>query len=276
MRYRRHTSPTRSVPPKLTLTPVFHVTPLSQAMSSIKLPTQWKRSFSMPLKKKKRHPDSTSSHNPAGTVRLRSESGDMSHGQTPPSSNQSRAEEYTGAQEATSPSRRSGPAVEEPVNYKFLTSHIVASELDNMPINEDTCQKLMDDIKLLIADERLLVAERLWDKLEQWLDKSYGENSRRVKRELAKPEMVKLLKDLRDKVEICHQAFRDLGSDDSWRFAQEYWGITTHYRTKDDGSLTVRLQGELSGSSVFDQVRSAYLTIMSWIYIMCEGTNVSN
>jgi hypothetical protein len=43
--------------------------------------------------------------------------------------------------------------------------------------------------------------------------------------------------------------------DEDWKFAQTFFGITTHYRiNEEDRSLTVRLQGELRDCSVFDQV----------------------
>ena len=47
----------------------------------------------------------------------------------------------------------------------------------------------------------------------------------------------------------------DLGSLDGWTFAQKLLGVTTHYKLhREDGSITIRIQGELSGCSVFDQV----------------------
>jgi hypothetical protein len=48
----------------------------------------------------------------------------------------------------------------------------------------------------------------------------------------------------------------DLGSLDGWTFAQKLLGVTTHYKLhREDGSITIRIQGELTGCSVFDQVR---------------------
>ena len=48
----------------------------------------------------------------------------------------------------------------------------------------------------------------------------------------------------------------DLGSLDGWTFAQRLLGVTTHYKLhREDGSITIRIQGELTECSVFDQVR---------------------
>jgi len=63
------------------------------------------------------------------------------------------------------------------------------------------------------------------------------------------------LENLNRRVHACHEAFRLLASHDGWTYAQTHFGVTTHYRIEeDDGSLTVRLQGELKGCSVFDQL----------------------
>lgn len=53
--------------------------------------------------------------------------------------------------------------------------------------------------------------------------------------------------------QCVHSAF---GSLEGWTFAQRLLGVTTHYKLhKEDGSITIRIQGELTGCSVFDQVR---------------------
>lgn len=52
----------------------------------------------------------------------------------------------------------------------------------------------------------------------------------------------------------------DLGSLDGWTFAQKLLGVTTHYKLhREDGSITIRIQGELTGCSVFDQVRPEWV-----------------
>ena len=42
--------------------------------------------------------------------------------------------------------------------------------------------------------------------------------------------------------------------DSEWLYAQTMFGISTHYRLEEDNSLTVKLEGELSGVSLFEQL----------------------
>ncbi len=42
--------------------------------------------------------------------------------------------------------------------------------------------------------------------------------------------------------------------DNHWTLAQTLFGITTFYRTEEDGSLSIKMEGRLEGVSLFDQV----------------------
>jgi len=48
------------------------------------------------------------------------------------------------------------------------------------------------------------------------------------------------------------QARKNLLDNDGWSYAQTYFGISTHYRNEDDGTLSVKLDGELAGMSLFE------------------------
>jgi len=48
------------------------------------------------------------------------------------------------------------------------------------------------------------------------------------------------------------QARKNLLDSDGWSYAQTYFGISTHYRNEDDGTLSVKLDGELAGMSLFE------------------------
>lgn len=50
------------------------------------------------------------------------------------------------------------------------------------------------------------------------------------------------------------KARKNLLDDDHWTLAQTLFGITTYYRTEKNGSLSVKLEGQLEGVSLFDQV----------------------
>jgi hypothetical protein len=42
--------------------------------------------------------------------------------------------------------------------------------------------------------------------------------------------------------------------DDSWKFANHHFGITTYYRREDDGSLSLKLDGDITGIPLFEQL----------------------
>jgi hypothetical protein len=39
-----------------------------------------------------------------------------------------------------------------------------------------------------------------------------------------------------------------------WIYASKHFGITTYYRREGDGSLTIKLEGEVSGAALFEQI----------------------
>lgn len=43
--------------------------------------------------------------------------------------------------------------------------------------------------------------------------------------------------------------------DEDWIFAQKLFGISTFFRRNPDGSLRIKLDGELEGCHAFDMVR---------------------
>jgi hypothetical protein len=47
---------------------------------------------------------------------------------------------------------------------------------------------------------------------------------------------------------------QDMVDNDNWTLAQTIFGITTYYRREDDGSLSVKIEGELKGIPLFEQV----------------------
>jgi len=45
-----------------------------------------------------------------------------------------------------------------------------------------------------------------------------------------------------------------LQENDDWIFSQTLFGITTYYRTEEDNSLSIKLEGTLDGLPLFEQV----------------------
>jgi hypothetical protein len=42
--------------------------------------------------------------------------------------------------------------------------------------------------------------------------------------------------------------------NDEWIYASKHFGIVTYYRREEDGSLTIKLEGDLTGAALFEQI----------------------
>ena len=59
---------------------------------------------------------------------------------------------------------------------------------------------------------------------------------------------------LQNRARILRRAQEDLNVDEGWTYASHHFGITTYYRKEEDGSLSVKLEGEVSGLPLFEQI----------------------
>jgi hypothetical protein len=53
---------------------------------------------------------------------------------------------------------------------------------------------------------------------------------------------------------IFLRAQRDLVETQDWTFASKHFGVTTHYRREADGSLSIKLEGDVEASGLFEQI----------------------
>jgi hypothetical protein len=86
-------------------------------------------------------------------------------------------------------------------------------------VTEHNAWEVVNYIRLLIADERLFLAEELVLKLEHFLDATAFKGSAvgaAIAAEIKGP-MAPKLRALRDRVAICRQAFKDLESVREYR-----------------------------------------------------------
>ncbi|CAJ1953370.1 unnamed protein product [Cylindrotheca closterium] len=129
---------------------------------------------------------------------------------------------------------------------------------------------------LLIEDERhlsaLLLYQNLLDRLDPTPELSGSPNKRLSKifkrgrkpnkdkgkdeekaRELLQSKQ-KVLESLQERCAMFRQAKQNLDVDDDWTLAQTIFGVTTYYRREDDGSLSIKMEGRLEGTALFEQV----------------------
>mmetsp|Transcript_10771 Transcript_10771/g.26036 ORF Transcript_10771/g.26036 Transcript_10771/m.26036 type:complete len:857 (-) Transcript_10771:500-3070(-) len=130
-------------------------------------------------------------------------------------------------------------------------------------------------VLLLIEDERHLSALALYENLLERLDPTpelSGSPSRKLSkmfkmgrkhkdkdkdeenaRELIQSNQ-KQLDSLQERCDMFRQAKQNLDVDDDWTLAQTMFGVTTYYRREDDGSLSIKMEGRLEGTALFEQV----------------------
>jgi len=143
-----------------------------------------------------------------------------------------------------------------------------------------------------IEDERHLTAERLLQSVHERLQQQQSEldntserssnkkqqrkkfhllfHSQKDRQEEAKhaqqAEQVRQVRDLLDRNSAILEKFTNQcrlfkrvqhnlsGESDDWTFASKHFGITTYYRKEADGSLTVKLEGEMNDCPLFEQI----------------------
>ncbi|EEC48114.1 predicted protein, partial [Phaeodactylum tricornutum CCAP 1055/1] len=59
---------------------------------------------------------------------------------------------------------------------------------------------------------------------------------------------------LENRVRIFRKALHNLNEDDEWTYASTHFGIKTFYRREEDQSLSVKLEGEIEGVPLFEQI----------------------
>jgi len=62
------------------------------------------------------------------------------------------------------------------------------------------------------------------------------------------------LRELRSRCRECLTILNDASSDPSWKVAVNYFGIETSYKEDPDGSIWIKLDGEIEGVPLFEQL----------------------
>lgn len=59
---------------------------------------------------------------------------------------------------------------------------------------------------------------------------------------------------LQNRCRLFRKAQHNLNDVNDWTLASKHFGVTTYYRREEDGSLSLKLEGELKDASLFEQV----------------------
>lgn len=130
---------------------------------------------------------------------------------------------------------------------------MMRSNSDNDNDDDDRLKSISNNLKGLLPSHRLKARKRLrqmdTDELEKnSMMKQHVEAAAALLRDKKQEfdEVIKLANEV-------NQAKENLMNNEDWIYAQTFFGISTFYRHEHDGSLSVKLEGEMSGVSLFEQ-----------------------
>lgn len=130
--------------------------------------------------------------------------------------------------------------------------HLVANELYN------DCKERMKQLRQLKSEEAAKGKEK---KKSHWMQQnktkgslpSFNEEDFEAALDLLKKNKNEFAR-LEKLIPLFHNCRDNMGDSEEWTVAQTLFGVTTSYRREDDGSLSMKLEGELVGTPLFEQV----------------------
>ena len=111
----------------------------------------------------------------------------------------------------------------------------------------------MEEILQLVTSARYIHAKKKYEALTEYLQELSLDAEDRVALENQLTHYDPIIKQMLNRAAETANTL-DVGDvDDSWTLAMSYLGVTTHYKTAPDGSITVRLEGLLEQARAFEQ-----------------------
>jgi len=139
-----------------------------------------------------------------------------------------------------------------------LSPFVIISLTDCRPkcsqVSADNAMEILDNIKLLNYDDRLLIADDLRKKLEAFLADSPSSNAvKDLRARMQTSPLREELAMLAIRGLECRQAAEDLAGTENWTLVMRSFGFDTFVRPM-GGQMLVKVSGEQEGTSVFDQL----------------------
>lgn len=131
------------------------------------------------------------------------------------------------------------------------------SDYSDVVITNENIQWAWQHVHLLKADERIFSAALLVEKLEMYLMKPDHVESSVTKTVLNEmSQQRELLNNLKERNRSGLHALQDFQQEDDgdWQFGQLYFGVTTHWKPGNDGTIWLKLDGIVDGVDIFNTV----------------------
>ncbi|KDO31719.1 hypothetical protein SPRG_03637 [Saprolegnia parasitica CBS 223.65] len=123
----------------------------------------------------------------------------------------------------------------------------------HVAVNLDNAQWVWTHIELLMNEERHFSAGPLIEKLEQFLGARKDNPvcaSIQAQVDAKQPALALVKERCAQGMHALHEFNAD--ADAGWRFAQTYFGVSTHWKPGDDGTIWLKLDGICEGVDIFN------------------------
>ncbi|RHY24913.1 hypothetical protein DYB32_008627 [Aphanomyces invadans] len=133
----------------------------------------------------------------------------------------------------------------------------VLPDYSNVVVTQDNVEWVWAHVQMLVSDERLFSAADLYDKLVGFLDTAPRVKATvatvldKIEREIA--AQATRLQQVKARRDQGNAALHEFNADEAagWQFGQTYFGISTHWKPGDDGTVWLKLDGICEGVDVF-------------------------
>lgn len=148
---------------------------------------------------------------------------------------------------------------EQDVKWGDSSPSVCLSDYSNVVVSAKNVSWAWQQVHLLKADERILSAALMIEKLEAFLSTTSATGvecatARTVANAMSEArEFIARIKERRDASAKAITEF-NCESDDGWEFGQTYFGVTTYWKPADDGSVWLKMDGIIEGVDVFNTV----------------------
>ncbi|KAF1324019.1 Transmembrane protein, partial [Globisporangium splendens] len=131
------------------------------------------------------------------------------------------------------------------------------SDYTGIAITSENLTWAWQHVHLLKADERIFSAALLIEKLEAYLmmiDGSSCPNATVIQKAMDKER--NLLTKIKERSAQGMQAMREFNSENEsdWQFGQTYFGVSTHWKPGEDGTVWLKLDGLVEGVDIFNTI----------------------
>ncbi|OQR94905.1 transmembrane protein, partial [Thraustotheca clavata] len=143
--------------------------------------------------------------------------------------------------------------ISEPADIEALALQETLVDYSHVVVGLENVQWVWTHIQYLINEERLFSAAPLIEKLEQFLSPRLGNRQCADINQLVQGKLSELSQ-VKERSAMGHQALHEfnLDADAGWRFAQTYFGVSTHWKPGDDGTIWLKLDGICEGVDIFN------------------------